>query len=323
MNEFGWIIGMFLLFGLIWFAGGGPARGPGSGLFLNQQVSGVPTERNDAPESPASAKNAQKQRTKEEIARELERIREEVRKVEEAIARLEEEERSSPFRGAMRLEVAHARADLAAREYLELRYSRDAKTSAPITGWTLVSPITGRSIVIGEAARIPLLGRVNVAAPIALAAGESAYILTGRSPNGISFLPNICTGYFEQFQNFTPSLRRECPRITDEPLPPSHRPEARGYGASSLEDACLDYIERVGECTVPVSIPPTLSSACQEFVVKTANYDTCVERHRTDENFFKDDWRLYLSRDEELWKEKREVIELRDAENKLVDVVVY
>ena len=40
-------------------------------------------------------------------------------------------------------------------------------------------------------------------------------------------------------------------------------------------------------------------------------------------NFFKDDWRLYLNRDEQLWKEKREVIELRDGEGKLVDVVTY
>ena len=74
---------------------------------------------------------------------------------------------------------------------------------------------------------------------------------------------------------------------------------------------------------MPVSIPPTLSPACQEFIVKTANYDACVERHRTDKNFFKDDWRLYLGRDEELWKEKREVIELRDEDGKLVDVVIY
>jgi hypothetical protein len=236
---------------------------------------------------------------------------------------IEEEARHSPFRGEVTLERSHARAEEPQREYLELRHSRGGERSATITGWTLTSPITGRSVTIGEAARIPLLGRVNVMGPVLLSSGERAYLLTGRSPNGISFLLNRCIGYFEQFQNFTPSLPRECPRIKDEPLPPSHRPEARAYGASSLEDACLDYIERVGECTVPVSIPPTLSGACQEFVVETANYGACVDRHRSDERFFKDEWRLYFGRDEELWKEKREVIELRDSDGKLVDVVVY
>ena len=323
MKEFGWVIGMFLLFGLMWFAGGGPARGPGGGLFTTGPSAGPFGARSASGTDPHATEAEKKQLTEAEIARELERIREEVRTVEEALARLEEEARSSPFRKLLRIKIARARANDPKSEYLELNYTRKAKTPAPITGWTLLSPITGRSITIGEATRIPLLGRVSATAPIALAPGESAYVLTGRSPNGISFLPNLCTGYFEQFQNFTPSLRRECPRIKNEPLPPSHRPEARAYGASSLEDACLDYIERVGACTVPVSIPPTLSPTCQEFVVKTANYDFCVERHRTDQNFFRDDWRLYLGRDEELWKEKREVIELRDGDGKLVDVVVY
>ncbi len=323
MDEFKWVIGLFVLFGLLWFAGGGPARGPGGGLFVGPPTLTAPAAREGASPFQSTQKERERQLTEAEIARELERIREEVRKVEEAVKKLEEEARYSPFRGSVLIERSHARSDEPSREYLELRHTRRSETPATITGWTLVSPITGRSITIGEAARIPLLGRVNRTEPVVLAPGERAYVLTGRSPNGMSFLLNKCTGYFEQFQNFTPSLRRECPRIKDEPLPPSHRAEARAYGASSLEDACLDYIERVGECTVPVSIPPTLSGACQEFIVKTAQYDACVTNHRADEGFFRDEWRLYLNRDEELWKEKREVIELRDRDGKLVDVVVY
>lgn len=320
MNEFGWIIGMFLLFGLIWYARGGPARGPGNALFVESPISSAPS---DTKRTDSSTENAPKQRTKEEIAHELARIREETRLVEKTVARLEEEAQSSPFRGLVTLALAHARASEPQREYLELSYKRIAKTDASITGWRLVSPITGKSAVIGTAARIPFFGRVNTETAVTLEPGQQAYILTSRSPNGTSFLLNRCTGYFEQFQNFTPSLRRECPRIKDEPLPPSERPEARSYGASSLEDACLDYIERIGECTVPVAIPPTLSPLCQEFVVKTATYDACVQSHRTDEDFFTKEWRIYLNRGEELWKEKREVIELRDAAGKLVDVVRY
>ena len=184
-----------------------------------------------------------------------------------------------------------------------------------ITGWKLkgkggfdVAINGGTSFVYAEV-------NIQPQEDVYLKPGEKAVIITGTSPLGISFKLNKCAGYFEQFHEFAPKINTECPLLKNENLP------------SGLNDACLDYIDRVFSCQTIVSIPYTfsfkLSSSCQDYLLQNANYKSCAEKHKGDADFYVPEWRIYLGRNEELWKKSREIITLYDDKNNIVDSVSY
>jgi hypothetical protein len=45
--------------------------------------------------------------------------------------------------------------------------------------------------------------------------------------------------------------------------------------------------------------------------------------HKNDEDFYDDEWRIYLGRGEELWKNRRETIILKDQAGKIIKEVSY
>ena len=63
----------------------------------------------------------------------------------------------------------------------------------------------------------------------------------------------------------------------------------------------------------------TVSGLCD----KKINYNSCIDKHKNDENFYRGEWRVYLSRDTELWKSKREVIKLIDEKGKDIGTITY
>ena len=200
-------------------------------------------------------------------------------------------------------------------EYVEIKADKKNKSSIKITGWKLKGK-TGLDIAIGQGASYIY---ANIASQpqgdVYLKPGEKAMVITGRSPLGTSFKLNKCSGYFEQFQDFTPELNTECPLLRDEELP------------SDMNDSCLDYIDRVSSCQTVVSIPYKysfkLSSSCQDYVTQSANYKTCLDNHKDDADFYLPEWRIYLDRSEELWKKKRETITLYDDKNNVIDSKSY
>lgn len=199
-------------------------------------------------------------------------------------------------------------------EYLVLAASGNNTEPVQITHWSIKSAITGKTATIGQGAYLPYAGRVNAGERIFLRPGEEAVIATGRSPIGTSFKLNTCTGYFEQFQDFTPFLPRECPLQRDEDAP------------VGVTDACLDFLETIPRCETYVkALPLSLSGdpLCQEHISGSVHYNGCVELHKDDSNFYKPYWRIYLGRDQELWKEKRETILLLDENGKRVDSLSY
>ena len=201
------------------------------------------------------------------------------------------------------------------QEYVEIKTDKKNKNSVKITGWKLKGK-TGLDIAIGKGASYIY---TNVAdqpqEDIYLKPGEKAIIVSGKSPLGTSFKLNKCIGYFEQFHEFTPEINTECPLLRDEDLP------------DNLNDTCLDYIDRVSSCQTVVSIPYKysfkLSSSCQDYVTQNANYKTCLDNHKEDDDFYLPGWRIYLDRSEELWKKKRETITLYDEKNNIIDSKSY
>lgn len=213
---------------------------------------------------------------------------------------------------------SYPKATTADSEYISI--SANYKNTVPVSlaGWKIQSAVSGISYAIPLGVRVPIAGQLGTPENVVLKPGERLIISTGRSPIGQSFLENKCTGYFGQFQNFYPSLGASCPIPSDE-LPYSIE-SGRVYG-----DACFDYLRSMNQCTVATtgSIPTTLPQMCQQFIATRMTYNGCVSAHRNDSDFFKSTWRLYLNRADEIWRDRREEIDLVNANGAIVDSYSY
>ena len=139
-----------------------------------------------------------------------------------------------------------------------------------------------------------------------LAPNEKAVIVTGKSPRSGNFKVNSCTGYFAQFQTFMPTLSTSCPRLSSLDA------------AKNLVESCRDYVSSIRSCQFPASIPTNITSVCNDFIQQHAGYQGCVKDHQSDKDFDKKEWRIYLNRGTEFWRNGDETIEVRSAEGKLL-----
>ena len=199
-------------------------------------------------------------------------------------------------------------------EYITLRTDNNIKEKIRITDLMLKSLASGVKIKIGQGTYLYFSGVINSAQDIFLGPSETAYIITGRSPLGVSFRVNKCSGYLAKNQNFTPYLYSNCPTVKDEPMPKT---------PNQLNDKCLDYIENFPACTTFTAGKLELSPECNNFLIEKTTYSYCIQAHKNEKDFYQTDWRIYLSRNETIWKSKRETIELLDQNGKLIDSVSY
>lgn len=225
----------------------------------------------------------------------------------------------SPYRGVVSLggTTSGAKKTLTREEYVSIQVSGRADSAVSITGWRLESSVTGSWGIIPEGAEIPRSGTVNRTTAIRLAPGERAIIVSGRSPIGVSFRENMCMPYFEERQDFSPSLPGSCPALSGD--------YDRLYVGNPLaDDECYEYVrEEVERCEVVTRAPGDLSDACESFVETYASYNGCILAHGADENFLGRTWRVYLGARSQLWKDEREIIRLLDTSGKTVDVLTY
>ncbi len=222
----------------------------------------------------------------------------------------------SPYAEFVSLEVGRAKNSDPKTEYVIIRTSAKQKQSITITGWKIESNASGIVGTIGQAAVIPFLGQVNVETPITVGPKATIYLGTGQSPNGTSFRTNICTGYFEQFQDFSPSLKKDCPLPEDEML--------RFPEKLAGNDLCINFIEDLNRCELRVNaIPGNVGGLCQDFILNELSYNGCINSHKNDPDFYKNEWRIFFNRDQELYKNTREYIRLLDENGKLIDSVSY
>ncbi len=203
----------------------------------------------------------------------------------------------------------------AENEFVTIELSPRAESPLRLTGWKLKSAVTGQEATIGKAVYLPFSNDVNAGQDLDLQPGEKAIVVTGRSPVGYSFRLNQCTGYFEQFQDFSPSLPRECPAVSEEPQPAA---------PNRLNDQCLDYLQTVPRCSAHLqSFPIGTSGECANFIAEKASYSYCTKTHKNEAGFYKPEWRVFLGRSEVLWKARREVIELIDPAGVIRDSISY
>ncbi len=301
MDPIKWIIGMFILLGIMWYAaGGGEVR---QRPFI-EAPSPLDGGEQYGPGERESVSSYRARRAQEEVAA-------------ETPVQSENTTNATPslFAAGVSIDTTYgADAISPSDEYITITASPNTLQPINITGWRLKSAVTGNEASIGAGTYLPYSGRVNTQEAIFLRPGETAIITTGRSPFGVSFRLNQCTGYLEAFQDFVPPLSRSCPLVADGHLP---------SGGARLSDACLDYLDTIRSCSVPLNVPASLPSSCHEFVAQNATYNGCVEARKADASFALPEWRIFLGRSAELWKERRETIQLIDAEGRVVDTVSY
>ena len=182
------------------------------------------------------------------------------------------------------------------------------ETNVPInlTGWSIVSRVTGRRATIGNASPFP---KNQPEQPLVVSSNQDIIIVSGTSPIGESFRLNACTGYFENKQNFVPDLPEECPRIDIDTLPKSMR----------NNNICMGYVGSFFACESPTNNPPdNLPNSCHQFVKNTLSYAGCTVLHQNDNDFYKSRWMVYLNSRTALWLDGGEKLDLLDAQGKLV-----
>ncbi|PIQ92678.1 MAG: hypothetical protein COV70_00115 [Parcubacteria group bacterium CG11_big_fil_rev_8_21_14_0_20_39_22] len=199
-------------------------------------------------------------------------------------------------------------------EYISLSASHKNNQPILITGLTLKSTKSGKSVTVGQGSKVVFPGRSYTPENIYLNPGETAHVVTGNSPLGQSFKPNKCIGYLTQKTRVVPSFYISCPHPSDEPLPEP---------PNQLSDECLDYIDRIPRCSTPGSPPQYLPGQCQRYITENINYNTCFELHKNDTDFYRDNWYVYLKRSQIQWKDRRENIKLVDQNGNVLDSYSY
>lgn len=249
----------------------------------------------------------------------------EVADIEAQLSTLEERAREmrdfgapSPYANAVDLlDAGGALSGSPSSEYIQLAASYGNTGDIPITGWSVQSAISGVRVYIPSGANPFLVGTLSQLSPITLEPGASAVVVSGFSPVGASFRENACTGYLTQFQTFEPSLVESCPAPESEM--PLSAETARLYGG-----ACIDFVRTLPECRFYTGfMPRDTSPSCAAFVGDVLSHNGCVARHRSDPEFGRGMWRVFLNAPTELWRNTHDVLRLLDAEGRVVDTLSY
>lgn len=262
---------------------------------------------------PDSVDDPEAEMTPEE---ELERTRKEYEAVQKAMQDAKTFGEPSPYRGAVQIGAGSAPQATGSKEFLVLEASGDMTAPINITGWSLQSALTGVRAFVPRGAELFILGDLQVQENMYLAPEALAFVSSGFSPIGTSFRENTCTGYLASLRDFTPALSRECPSAGESlPLTPEN---VRTYG-----DACFDVAHSLPSCAVPLTIPGNISPACRIFLANNLSYNGCVQTHRSENDFTRTTWRIYLNATGELWRNSHDIVRLLDSEGRTVDVLTY
>ena len=246
------------------------------------------------------------------------------------------QKKNSPYAGSLYLFSGNAEGEYQPNsEYVEIE--NEGNSSVNITGWTLENaygnrPIqtTGNQAVNVTPEKIKIPNGTNflnpsgnfVSSPIILAAGDTAYVLTGGPfiayPFKIStsFRENICDGYFNYTYPFSPQMSDNCPSPKDE------------TGIGGVTDVCYNYVRYLSNCYDPSvqdknNLKNNFQPNCVNYIQNHFNYAACVANHGNDSDFNQPYWYVFLGVSHELWHEPDDSIKLFDASGLLVDEIDY
>src|SRR3989344_7277116 len=229
-GTIGLIIGVFILIGL--------AYSPLKKNFDNNKKEASA----NSGRSSISTSKEENYSSNKDTAKEIEEAEKRIEKLEKEVEKKIEESKRSPYYDKIKTSRISGLGNKdPSREYITISTSLKAGEKVNITGWYFKSEVTGYFAIIGKAALLPF-PFTRIESDVILEKGDKAYIVKGFSPIGISFRTNICTGYFEEHTDFTPSLQKSCPKASDEELP-------NFSSVYDRNDECIDLMERIPRCT--------------------------------------------------------------------------
>ncbi len=284
-------IGIIVLLGIIAVAAfGGQKNAMQNQLVANQQAQQKPIEQQIS-DAQNQASDLQKQIKSEQDAK-----------------------THSPYYGLVSIQYIN-RGNTPGNEYVVLHMTDSATTTTQVSGWRIQSVASGQGATIPNGVQLYFTGTINGQNLIVLSPGDNVYLITGVSPIGYNFRLNKCSGYLSQFQSFTPYISNNCPAPRDENLSSIPR--------RVENNACFDYINSMQSCRQQIDpLPTTFSYECANFISKL-NYNSCIDTHRNDKDFYQKEWRVYLGRSSTLWQSEREDIILYDNNGKIVSELTY
>jgi hypothetical protein len=185
-------------------------------------------------------------------------------------------------------------------------------SDADLTGWKIKSKTD--YFIIPQAYQY-YSGTGSSLANIKPKKGErvAIYSHTGAIIPGFSI--NKCMGYLTKSANFTPSFYASCP---SEPI----------KNIADYSSQCQDYVRFLSSCPTNVSNPPIRPDdfQCLDYL-KKLNYQSCLELHRTDADFYSGEWRIWLGdsfgNSKLIFDLSHDKVGLYDLSGKLVDEYVY
>lgn len=197
-------------------------------------------------------------------------------------------------------------------EYVVIDVSHATAGPLSTAGWSIGSKSSGKRIGLPQGAELPRSGSVNDVSTITLSPGDEMIVSTGRSPIGLSFRENLCTGYLEEHQDFHPSLSMSCPTPSEE--------ASRYY--PDAPDSCLSVIRAIPYCSTRTSAGD-VSGSCRQFIEDRLTYNGCVAGHMNNQGFKSATWRVFLNSRSDLYANGHDTITLYDAEGKSIDSLTY
>lgn len=225
----------------------------------------------------------------------------------------------SPFYQQVKINGANVRSSDYKNETVEI-YNR-ANYSINVTGWTIGSEKKNDRYGLTPSYQIPAYASLDFVANLDLNSGDRITLFTKASPLGYSrttkapygYKLNKCAGYLNQKYQFQPALANQCPAI-----------ELTIEEENTLSNDCQNLIKKLTNCRLPTTQETNSSTpSCQEFLRQRVKYDSCVDYHRFDTDFYKNQWQLYLGMVSEAWRNSNDAIILRDASGLVVDRYEY
>ncbi len=214
---------------------------------------------------------------------------------------------ASFYKGKVGINYASGYSDDPKYETITLE-NRTEKEKINITGFILESSRGGR-FVIPKGYELPGLSGELPQDQIVLKPRERAIITAGRQNSNMDFRANLCVGYFSEFSNFTPAIYSSCPR-----------PDT--INLISLSDRCLRIIDSTPYCKKPAQ-DLLIDSDCSQYVNQHLSYAGCVNDFRSRSDFFGSEWYIWMQRSEEFLRNVRDVVILKDTQEKEVDRYSY
>ncbi len=181
-----------------------------------------------------------------------------------------------------------------------------------ITGWRIKSNIG--EILVPKAVNIYEPAGFAMPEDIVFLGNSYLNIYSNFSPISRNLRLNKCIGYLQNSYDFNPALPQSCPL-------PYSRSEI-----SYLSGQCQSYIFSLGGCRLPdVSFYNLLpgnerGDACRNFL-NNVSYNSCFEKHRSDLDFFSNEWRVWTGQN--ILDPQHDRVRLFDNQGLLVDQYIY